>query len=105
MPFDDIWDHEAQRARLCKQECKTCIFKPDSSFRMGAGKLRDGRFRQLVKDATEKQSFIVCHMTLYNEGAKPAICRGFYERFSTNMLRVAFRLGAGWTEVNPDASS
>lgn len=84
--------------RLCSHECDTCIFKPDSSFRQGPGKLRDGRFKQLVNDAVTSDSYIICHSSLDGDRA---ICRGFFDRFSTNILRVWSRIGGGFDEVEP----
>lgn len=87
---DNLYDPVLGGARLCERECDTCIFKTDSPFRTGAGKLRDGRFKQFVAEAVEQDSYIICHSTL---GHKEAMCRGFYDRFSTNTMRVLTRLG------------
>lgn len=87
----DLFDRQCGGLRVCKQECDTCIFKPDSPFRTGPGKLRDGRFKQLVASARADESYITCHKTLDGD-VQNAICRGFYNRFSTNTIRVLTRV-------------
>ena len=86
--------------RLLARECKTCIFNPESPFRTGPGKLADGRFKSLVQEAVRDESYIICHSTL-TDNRDEAICRGFYDNFSTNTLRVWGRIGSGYNEVEP----
>lgn len=96
---ESVWDEQAGRSRLCSRECATCIFRPGNLMR-----LRPGRLKDLVREATATErvmnvdgSFIVCHSTL---GADPAICRGFFKRYSTQSLQLMERLW-GFTEVDP----
>src|ERR1700743_2571666 len=85
----DIVDKKAGKARLCERECDTCIFKTQGPFRAGAGRLRPGRFKSMVEDTRAQEGYIICHETT----GEPAMCRGFYDRFSTNMTRIMTRLG------------
>lgn len=86
----NLYDKDLKAARVCERECDTCIFKPQGPFRSGDGRLRPGRFKQLVADTVRDESYIVCHETT---SGKPAMCRGFSDRFSTNMTRILTRLG------------
>ncbi|MFC6023455.1 hypothetical protein ACFP2T_45780 [Plantactinospora solaniradicis] len=65
--------------------------------------LSEGRLRDLVDKALQDQGFIVCHDTLphyLHPEVKPAICRGFADRYSTQALQVIDRL-FGCIEVDP----
>lgn len=96
-----VWDTQTGQVRLCARECDTCIFKPDSPFRTGPGKLQDGRFKQLVQEARDEESYVTCHSTLTGD-TEPAICRGFYDRFKTKTIRAAAVIGGGrFREVEP----
>lgn len=56
--------------------------------------LRSGRVKQMVAEARERDSAIVCHATLDDD--EQAVCRGFYdleEQGPTAPLQVATRLG------------
>jgi hypothetical protein len=52
--------------------------------------LKPGRVEAMVKEATRRESAIVCHATL---GGKQAVCRGFYNQHATAPLQIAQRLG------------
>jgi len=69
-------------------QCKTCIFRPGNWMR-----LQSGRVKGMVADALRDQSAIICHDTLYRTDVRPAVCRGFHDRYSTQPLQVAERLG------------
>jgi hypothetical protein len=57
--------------------------------------LRSGRVRQMVDEAREQDSAIVCHQTLDGDNS---VCRGFFERWPTTPLQLAERLGmVRWT--------
>ncbi|XVV10911.1 hypothetical protein ACQP2X_39650 [Actinoplanes sp. CA-131856] len=96
-----VGDLETMRSRLLARMCDTCVFRPGNLMRLQQGRLRD-----LVEQARAAESFIVCHSTLPSgavEGVKPAICRGFADRYSTQALQVIERL-FGFTEVEPPPS-
>lgn len=69
-------------------QCKTCIFRPGNLMR-----LEPGRVRGMVRDAIRDQAAITCHDTLHRSDVRPAVCRGFHDRYSTQPLQVAERLG------------
>lgn len=94
----DITDHDTRLPRLLSTWCDTCIFRPGNLMHLSPGGLAS-----LVGDTIRADSFIVCHSTLRGmapEGVTPAVCRGFYDRYSTNPLRIYDRLHA-WHEVPP----
>lgn len=93
----DVGDYELGKSRLCAKQCSTCIFRPGNPV-MSAERL--GEFTAEVVLA---QSFIPCHSTyppLAPAGAKPAICRGFFNRHKTRTLRL-MEVMWGFVEVEP----
>lgn len=93
-----VGDLVLRKSRLLSKQCATCVFRPGNLMR-----LSDGRLRDLVAQARRDESFIVCHDTLPHHrypDVKPAICRGFADRYSTQALQVIERL-FGFIEVDP----
>jgi hypothetical protein len=92
----DVFDAETRLPRMCAEQCSTCIFRPGNPM-----DLRPGRLRDITRSALRADSFIVCHSTLPGpqQVAPPAICRGFADRYSTNLLRIWGRLG-GFVDVD-----
>lgn len=74
------------RVHVQREMCPTCVFRPGNLMA-----LRSGRVREMVDGARENESAIVCHDTL-GTGAN-AVCRGFYDRYPTQPLQIAERLG------------
>jgi hypothetical protein len=66
---------------VCRELCSTCVFRPGNLMR-----LRSGRVRQMVDEAKADDSAIICHKTLDGDSA---VCRGFFDRYSTIPLRLA----------------
>jgi hypothetical protein len=97
-PSISVGDPVLRKSHLLSRQCATCIFKPGNPMH-----LRDGRLKDLVADTRARESYIVCHSTLphfrYPE-AKPAICRGFADRYTTQALQLIQRLW-GFVEVYP----
>lgn len=65
--------------------------------------LRPGRLKSMVDGARRAEGYITCHETLPyagNDGVRPAVCRGFYDRYSTAALQIIERLW-GWIEIDP----
>jgi hypothetical protein len=86
------------KSRLLREQCATCIFRPGNLMR-----LSDGRLHELVADTRTRESFIVCHDTLpsyLHPDTPPAICRGFFDRYSTQALQIIERV-FGFVEVDP----
>ena len=95
----DVGDYELGKTRLLSRQCQTCILRPGNPF---AKTLTRGRMRQFLNQARQS-GFVVCHDTLpygRHPDAKPAVCRGFYDRFKTTTLRLIERLW-GFVEVEP----
>ncbi|WP_405098280.1 HAD domain-containing protein [Micromonospora sp. NBC_01412] len=93
-----VGDPVLRKSRLLSRQCDTCIFRPGNLMH-----LSEGRLRNLVAEALRDESFVICHDTLphyRNRDVKPAICRGFADRYSTQALQVIERL-FGFTEVDP----
>lgn len=92
----DLLDRNTGRPRVLAEQCTTCIFRPGNLMH-----LKRGRLKQITEGARRADSFITCHATLPGmSGAQPAVCRGFFDRYTTSFLRVMGRLG-GWHQVPP----
>lgn len=94
----DVGDWELMKSRLLSRKCGTCVFRPGNLMDLGTGRLKD-----LVDQAMGKRGFVVCHDTLPHgqfPDAKPAICRGFFEGYTTDGLQLIERL-FGFVEVDP----
>lgn len=76
------------RVHVCREMCPTCVFRPGNVMR-----LEPGRLAGMVREATEAESAIICHSTLYERGVDNAVCFGFFDRHATAPLQVAQRLG------------
>jgi len=74
------------KVHVCSRLCDTCVFRPGNLM-----SLNPGRLREMVEEARRSESGIVCHSTL-GTGAN-AVCRGFYDRYPTQPLQIASRLG------------
>ena len=71
--------------------CSTCVFRPGNLMSLKAGRVRD-----MVDEAREGDSAIVCHQTLEGDNS---VCRGFFDRWATPPLQLAERLDMiTWTE-------
>ncbi|MGW3607799.1 hypothetical protein [Micromonospora sp. NPDC005161] len=93
-----VGDPVLGKSRLLSRQCDTCIFASGNRMRLTPGRLRD-----LVAQARRRESFIICHDSLphylYPE-ARPAICRGFADRYRTQALQL-MELLFGFVEVDP----
>jgi hypothetical protein len=52
----------------------------------------------MVDSARAEESAIICHKTLDGDNA---VCRGFFDRYPTQPLQIAERLGL-ITQIDPD---
>lgn len=73
------------KVHVCRVMCKTCIFRPGNLM-----SLVPGRVKSMVAQAVKADSCILCHDTL---DGKQAVCRGFFDKYPTQPLQVAERLG------------
>ncbi|RKN46161.1 hypothetical protein [Micromonospora endolithica] len=93
-----VGDPVLGKSRLLSRQCDTCIFAPGNQMHLDAGQLR-----ALIADARERGTYIICHDTLphyRHPQAKPAICRGFADRYRTQALELIERIW-GFVEVDP----
>ncbi|MFJ6199130.1 hypothetical protein [Micromonospora sp. NPDC092111] len=93
-----VGDPVLRKSRLLSRPCDTCIFNPGNKMHLAVGRLR-----HLVTETCRQESYIVCHSTLPHylyPDAKPAICRGFADRYRTQALQLMERL-FGFVEVDP----
>nr|WP_319461444.1 hypothetical protein [Micromonospora sp. RTP1Z1] len=93
-----VGDPVLGKSRLLSRQCDTCVFAPGNKMHLTPGRLRD-----FAAEARRRESFIVCHSTLphyKHPDAKPAICRGFADRYQTQALQLIERL-FGFVEVDP----
>lgn len=98
MKGGDVWDGELGGVRLLAEQCSTCIGRPGNLMQLQPGRLRD-----MAESAVRGEGYITCHQTL-KYGAHPdageALCRWFYDHYSTQFTQVMTRLGA-MREVPP----
>ena len=97
-PRLSVGDPVLCKTRLLARQCETCIFRSGNPMH-----LAPGRLKQMVDTAFAAGSYVICHDTLpYAEhpDTKPAICRGFADRYTTWRLQVIARL-FGFVEVPP----
>jgi hypothetical protein len=95
-----VGDPETGKTRLLAGMCTTCVFRPGNQMHLTPGRLRD-----LVDETLRARSYIVCHSTLPGmapDGVRPAVCRGFADRYDTQALQIIRRL-FGFIEIDPPA--
>lgn len=68
-----------------KESCDQCLF---SKARIVSSQ----RMKQILKDCSRKDAHFSCHKGTI-EG-KDIVCNGFYNSFSTNLIRIMGRLNA-----------
>ncbi|HZN73855.1 MAG TPA: hypothetical protein VFC00_19480 [Micromonosporaceae bacterium] len=93
-----VGDPVLRKTRLLSRQCATCIFRPGNPMH-----LAPNRLRELVAQARGTAGYIICHCTLptcAGNGAEPAVCRGFADRYTTWQLQLIARLW-GFVEVDP----
>jgi hypothetical protein len=62
--------------------------------------LQPGRLKDMTDTCERKQGFIICHEGLLARGGKKvagrgatgAVCRGYFDRYDTQLLQIARRL-------------
>ncbi|MGW4591686.1 hypothetical protein ACWEKJ_30585 [Amycolatopsis thermoflava] len=98
----DVRDTGTGLPRLLSTKCTTCIFRPGNLMHLPPG-YRD----QLVQEALDRDSWIVCHATLPATGnpiGTQAICRGFWDVHATESAgcRLTTALGGPVLAPPPD---
>jgi len=93
-----VGDPLTMRTRLLARMCETCIFRPGNLMH-----LNSGRLSELISQARADDGYIVCHSTLPGmapPGVRPAVCRGFADRYDTQALQIIARV-FGFDEIDP----
>ena len=93
-----VADHQQGKTRVLTRQCATCIFHPGDPMH-----LAPGRLSEMVTQARRAEGYIICHDTLpygNHPHTPPAVCRGFYDRYTTLSLQLARRLW-GIVEIEP----
>lgn len=101
-PDLSVGDPVLGKTRLLSRQCDTCILRPGNPMH-----LPPGRLQEMIGQARDDGGYIICHDTLpYGQypHVKPAICRGFHDRYSTQALQVIGGLW-GFTEVDPPSET
>ncbi|MCY1141527.1 hypothetical protein OWR29_26315 [Actinoplanes sp. Pm04-4] len=91
---DPLTRHTRRLARMCD----TCIFRPGNPMH-----LQPGRLAELVSQTQASDGYIVCHSTLPGVAppeVRPAVCRGFADRYDTQALQIIARL-FGFDDIDP----
>jgi hypothetical protein len=66
-----------------KERCPECLFSKDKI-------VSNSRRKDLLEECERNDTHFVCHKSSINGGE--ACCKGFYDTYSTNMLRISQRL-------------
>jgi hypothetical protein len=67
--------------KVCAERCYQCLFSKDRI-------VSEKRMREVLSDCAKRDSHFICHKT------DDACCKGFYDTRTTNLMRIAQRLGA-----------
>lgn len=93
-PLADVSDPDG-KIRVCAGKCTTCLHQP-------------GRMvREVVDDARERGSFVVCHETYENTGHVPApgiqraMCRGYVDAYGSKQAGLDVLLAKGFVVEVP----
>lgn len=68
-----------------REMCSTCIFAPGNRMQLRSGRVKD----MLAATQGDPAGNIPCHQTIYGLREQEAICRGFFDKYATPVLRMA----------------
>lgn len=71
--------------KVCETKCDQCLFTKDRI-------VSADRMKQILAECARDDTHFICHKA--SIAGQDACCRGFYETQSSNLLRIAQRLGA-----------
>jgi hypothetical protein len=95
MDDDEVVTHEVFREgwlHVLADRCKSCLFRSVNDGRIMG--LTPGRVAGMVLAAREAGGHITCHITIFEEDPKPAICRGYWDLPNRpDLLQLAERMG------------
>lgn len=72
--------------QIMKERCGQCLFSKDAV-------VDNERRAELLRECERRDSHFVCHKSQLAKVGE-IVCRGFYDTSSTNLIRIAGRLGA-----------
>lgn len=71
--------------RVMQERCDQCLFSPDKI-------VSNARRAELLRECKSRDCHFICHKASL-AGGQDVCCRGFYDTQSTNLIRIAGRLG------------
>lgn len=71
--------------KVKKERCDECLYSKDKI-------VSQERRKELLQDMGASDSHFICHKSSID--GKDVCCKGFYDTSTTNLIRVAQRLGA-----------
>lgn len=74
--------------RVLTEQCSTCIFRPGNLMHLATGRLAD-----MARDVKADESYVICHQTLERPKRQRCICKGSWDRYKTQIIQLAERLG------------
>lgn len=79
------------KVHVLAEKCASCIFRSVNDGRIKG--LAPGRVAGMVVEARNNESVIPCHLTIYTDEVKPAVCRGYFDLpIKPAALQIAERL-------------
>lgn len=86
--------HEVVRSdgvHVLSEMCPTCVFRPGNLMCLNPGCLKG-----MIEEARANESCIPCHSTIHGADVKPAVCRGYFDRYATIVWTLRFAIAQGW---------
>jgi hypothetical protein len=70
---------------VCRERCHVCLFGPNKI-------VSDARRKQILRDCRRRDVHFICHKSSIH-GDGETCCRGFYDTQTSQLIRIAQRLG------------
>lgn len=81
--------------RVAVEQCPTCIFRPGNLMHLNAGRLAE-----MAREVKAAEGYVTCHQTLDLPLRRRVICRGSFDRFKTQIIQLAERMGfVEWVDL------
>jgi hypothetical protein len=82
--------------KVCESKCAQCLFTPERI-------VSKTRMQDILQDCAKRDTHFICHKSKDGESV---CCRGFYDTKTSNLMRIAQRLGAvQFVSVEPEAQT
>lgn len=83
--------------RVQAEQCDSCIFRSGNKMH-----LESGRVAEMAAEVRKEGGYVTCHKTLGLPLRQRVICRGSFDRFKTEIIQLAERMGfIEWVQVAP----